>query len=330
MSAAPTGVCLLYMGGPASLDEVEPFLRALFADRELIRLPGGAFLQRRLGAFIARRRAGKVRGYYSEIGGGSPLPRITARQAELLQAALSSRGDYRVAVAMRYTSPRSDDAVRSLVEAGVESCLALPLYPQFSRATSGSSLHDLAGALALRAPRMELLQVQSFHDHGSYLDALAGKVGEGIAAAATAAPEAPAPLVLFSAHSLPQRLIDEGDPYLQQVRATVEGVASRLQLGSWRLGFQSRSGPVRWLRPDIVEVVQRAIADGERRLLLVPVSFVSDHIETLHEIDIRLRERAMTAGASYFARSPSLNDDPRFIEALAELVVERCPSNPTS
>jgi protoporphyrin/coproporphyrin ferrochelatase len=326
MSPAPTGVCLLYMGGPATLDDVEPFLRALFADRELIQLPGGAFLQKHLGGLIARRRAPRVRGYYAEIGGGSPLGRITARQAALLQDALSGRGSFRVTVAMRYTAPRADDAVRELAQAGVGRCLALPLYPQFSRATSGSSLRDFAGALALHAPQIELLRVESFHDRAGYLDALAGKVREGLDAAGD-----PPPLVLFSAHSLPQRMIDEGDPYLQQVRATVEGVVSRLQLTDrWRLGFQSRSGPVRWLQPDIVKVVDKAIAAGERRLLLVPVSFVSDHIETLHEIDIRLREQALAAGASYFARSPSLNDDPRFVEALAALVVERCPSNPTS
>ncbi len=327
---SPTGVCLLYMGGPASLEEVEPFLRALFADRELIQLPGGAWLQRRLGPFIAARRAPKVRRYYSDIGGGSPLGRITARQAELLQASLAPHGDYHVAVAMRYAEPRADTAALALLEAGVRSCLAVPLYPQFSRATTGSSLRDFAGALAVHAPRIELLELRDFHDHPAYLDALAARIAEGLAAAAAATAEAAPPLVLFSAHSLPQRLVDEGDPYERQIRVTVEGLVARLGLERWRLGFQSRSGPVRWLQPDTLQVLEEAIAAGERRLLVVPVSFVSDHIETLHEIDIRMRERALALGATYFARSPSLNDDPRFIEALARLVMERCPSNPRS
>jgi len=306
------------MGGPSSLEEVEPFLHQLFSDRELIRLPGGALLQRPFARLISHLRAPKVRRYYAEIGGGSPLGRITARQAELLGAALAPHGEFRVEVAMRYSAPRVDEALARLQAAGARRCVALPLYPQFSSATTGSSFSDLARALAARGAELEVTRVQDFHDQPAYLEALAGKVSEALAPLQAGGPP---PCVVFSAHSLRQKLVDAGDPYERQVRATVEGVVARLGLERWHLGFQSRSGPVRWLQPEVTELLDRLIAEGERRLLIVPVSFVSDHIETLHEIDIRMRGHCLERGAERFARAPSLNDDPRFIEALSQIVL---------
>jgi ferrochelatase len=319
----PTGVCLLYMGGPRTLAEVQPFLRALFSDRELIRLPGGALLQRPFAGLISRLRAPRVRRYYGEIGGGSPLGAITLQQARLLEAALAPHGAWRVEVAMRYAPPRADEALARLAADGVERCLALPLYPQYSRATSGSSLADLERARARAGRALELSPLESFHDHPAYLDALAGRVREGLALLRPGA----RPCVVFSAHSLPRRMIDEGDPYERQVRATVAGVVARLGLGEHHLGFQSRSGPVRWLEPEVNALLGELIARGERHLLIVPVSFVSDHIETLHEIDIRMRARCLERGAEELVRAPSLNDDPRFIEALRQIVVQALPEH---
>jgi protoporphyrin/coproporphyrin ferrochelatase len=317
------GVCLLYMGGPESLEAVQPFLRQLFADRDLIRLPGGAALQRPFAWLISRLRAPKVRRYYAEIGGGSPLGRLTERQAELLGEALAPHGEFRVVVAMRYSPPRAADAVRQLADAGVRRCVALPLYPQYSGATTGSSFADLARALQAAGRPCESARVESFCDDPGYLDALTGKVREGLAAIAPA-PGHGAACVVFSAHSLPQRMIDEGDPYEQHVRRTVAGVVERLGLQRWHLGFQSHSGPVRWLEPEVVSLLDRLIGEGERRLLVVPVSFVSDHIETLHEIDLRMRPHCLARGAEVFVRAPSLNDDPRFIEALGQIVRATC------
>jgi len=320
---AATGICLLYMGGPATLDEVAPFLRQLFSDRDLIRLPGGRLLQPAFARLITRLRAPRVRRYYAEIGGGSPLGRITSRQAELLAAALAPHGEFRVEIAMRYSAPRADAAVARLLAAGVTRCLALPLYPQYSGATTGSSFRDLDRAVTAAGARLELTRLEDFHAHPGYLDALSAKVAEGLASLGE-----PAPAVVFSAHSLPQRMIDEGDPYERQIRATVDGVVRRLGLQRWHLGFQSRSGPVRWLQPEIQQLLDGLIDGGERRLLLVPVSFVSDHIETLHEVDLRMRPACLARGATAFARCPSLNDDPRFIEALARLVLETCQRPP--
>jgi protoporphyrin/coproporphyrin ferrochelatase len=322
MADKPVGVVLLYMGGPATLDDVRPFLRQLFSDRELIQLPGGRVLQRPFAWLISKLRAPRVRRYYAEIGGGSPLGRITTRQAELLQAALGPAGKaLPVAVAMRYCAPRADDALATLAAAGVRRCVALPLYPQFSRATTGSSLRDLERAAGASGLELEIASVQDFHVHPLYLDALAGKVREGLAGLGGD------PCVVFSAHSLPQRMIDAGDPYERQVRATVAGVVERLGLRDWHLGFQSRSGPVRWLEPEVVALLERLIAEGRRRLLVVAVSFVSDHIETLHEIDRRMGPHCLARGAVAFVRAASLNDDPRFIAALAQLVTTTCAQN---
>jgi ferrochelatase len=326
-SQSPTGVVLLYLGGPRSLEEVRPFLLQLFSDRDIIRLPLGPFFQRLFAHLIAALRGPRVRRHYAAIGGGSPLGATTARQAGLLQAALAPRGDFRVAVAMRYASPRAADAVATLAEAGVRRCVALPLYPQFSRATTGSSFADLDRAIAGRGVQWELTRVRDFHSHPLYLDALAAKVEAALSRARAAGGD---PCVVFSAHSLPQRLVDEGDPYETQVRATVAGVAARLGLDRFHLGFQSRSGPVRWLQPEVVRLLDRLIDSGEKHLVVVPVSFVSDHIETLHEIDLQMRAHCLERGAASFVRSPSLNDDPHFIGALAQIVIESCPNSRSS
>ena len=301
------------MGGPETLADVKPFLRELFSDRDLIQLPGGRLLQRPFALLISTLRAPKVMGYYDEIGGGSPLLRTTRAQAALLEQALAPAGEFVVEVAMRYCAPRAADALDRLRQRGARRCVALPLYPQFSGATTGSSFKDLDAALSTGEP-MELIKVQDFHDHPGYLDALAGKVDEGCQ---QAGPDA---CVVFSAHSLPVSMIQRGDPYQKQVEATVAGVVSRLGLQNWHLGYQSRSGPVQWLEPDVIDLVDELIARGEKELVLVPVSFVSDHIETLHEIDIRLKAHCISRGAELFVRAPSLNEDPRFMEALAGLV----------
>ncbi len=304
------------MGGPVDLDAVKPFLSALFADRDLIQLPGGP-LAPLLGKLIVHFRSPRVRGYYEEIGGGSPLLATTEEQARLLEQALGH--DFAVEVAMRYCDPTAEDALERLAARGVQSLVALPLYPHHSSATTGSSFKDLDRALAARGHAWPLSRVESFHDHPGYLDALAATVGQGLEQADGDA------MVVFSAHSLPQSFIDRGDPYKDQVEATVQGVVERLGLdGNWRLAFQSRSGPVKWLEPNTVELCEALIAEGRRRLLLVPVSFVSDHIETLHELDIQLRDHCLSLGAEAFFRAPALGPSPAFIQALKELTLDAC------
>lgn len=318
----PIGVMLLYMGGPSSIAEVRPFLRALFSDRELIRLPGGALLQRPFAWLISRLRAPRVEGHYAEIGGGSPLTRTTTEQAEALAARLNTaaKPDLRfvVEVGMRYSEPRTPAAAQRLYEAGARRWVVLPLYPHYSGATSGSSFGELRRLVTEGYPDVKLLEIESFFDHSAYLDVLAHTVDQGL----ERFPEAgrSAVTVVFSAHSLPMSMIEKGDPYRDQVEATVAGVVERLGLERWELCYQSRSGPVRWLGPNTVTRCEELIEAGQRHLLLVPVSFVSDHIETLHELDIQLRAHCLERGAEAFERAPTPGLDPGFIAALAELV----------
>ena len=310
---AVTAVMLLNMGGPDSLAAVRPFLQNLFSDPAI--LPAPAPLRRLLARWIAARRAPRSAANYRVIGGKSPLAEITRAQARALEESLGP--GYRVHVAMRYWNPRARDAALKIREERAERVVALPLYPQYSRATTGSSLTDLEAALAGEGlgglPRT---LVRSWHDFGPYADALAEAVREGLEGLEGAT-------LLFSAHGLPVRLIEKGDPYLEQVQGTVAAVMERLPGVPHRLAFQSRTGPVRWLEPAVADELGRLARDGVRRLVVVPVSFVSDHIETLHEIDVEYAELARGLGFEVFRRTPSLNTRPAFIRALAGLVMAR-------
>lgn len=319
------GVLLLNLGGPETLDEVEPFLRELFSDRDLIELPLGAAFQPLFARLIARLRGPAVRRNYRGIGGGSPQLRLTRVQAAALQARLNRDGDrVRVAIALRYARPNAEDALAELLAEGVERIVTLPLYPQYSAATTGSS--ERALQRALDGPRFrgrfEVMRVASYPTEPSYLEALADCVRRGLAGFGEEARGRA--LLLFSAHGLPQRFVDRGDPYVKETQATVTGVLARLRLPNRdALGFQSRTGPVKWTGPGTDEMIERAAREGVREILVVPVSFVTDHIETLYEVDQLFAEKARRAGIAEFRRSPALDAHPAFIQALAGLVEAR-------
>lgn len=311
-------VILLNLGGPENEEQVKPFLRRLFSDREIIRLP----LQPLLSRLIVHFRTNKVIENYRQIGGGSPLLKITRAQAEALEKQLSAMGlEASVLIAMRYTAPSSQEAVQEALSRGVKTILALPLYPHYCRATTDSSLNDLARAMATTSKEMDVKEVKSWCDHPAYLDALAAKVRDGMA---SFPPEYRDEVeVIFSAHALPQKMIDQGDPYLEETQKTVNGVLQRLKPVSSHLAFQSRSGPVRWMQPGTEEVISTLGAQGKKALLMVPVSFVSDHIETLYEIDILYKDLALSKGIIEYRRAESLNTDAEFISALGQIVMER-------
>jgi ferrochelatase len=317
-----TGVILLNLGGPSTPSEIRPFLVSLFSDREIIRLPGGPLLQPLMARLIARMRLKRVTENYASIGGGSPIFPLTRRQAEGLEAVLRGRGlDACVGIAMRYTYPDADEALTEMERAGVDRLLAVTMYPQYSRATTGSSLAALRRAMARRGVELPLAVVDRYPEHPGYLEAVAEKVRAGLGAY----PEdrRAGATLLFSAHSLPQRFVDEGDPYVNEIEATVAGVLARLPEGQpWRLSFQSRAGPVKWVGPETSEVIEELARDGVEDVLAVPIAFVSDHIETLQEIDLLYAGQARDLGISGFSRSKSLNDSPTFLAALAELVTE--------
>lgn len=308
-----TAVLLLQMGGPDSLEAVEPFLRNLFSDRDIIRI-GPAFLQPLIARVIARRRSKKVRQYYQRIGGKSPLRELTEQQAAELEKVLGS--GYRCFVAMRYWRPDTGEALAAIRREGINRIIALSLYPHYSRATSGSSFNELERERALSPVRFELARIDPFYSHPLYIAALAEKIAKALAGFSNSK----LVQLLFSAHGLPQSFIDSGDPYLDQIRTTVSLVMERFDGISHHLAFQSRAGPVKWLEPSTEDKIRELAAAGTQQLLIVPISFVSDHIETLYEIDIQYREEARSLGISDFRRVDSLNSSPLFISCLAELV----------
>jgi ferrochelatase len=317
------GVLLFNLGGPGSLDEVEPFLVNLFSDRDIIELPLGSLLQPLFARAIARLRGPSVRRNYALIGGGSPQLRLTRAQADALQARLDgdAPGAASVFVAMRYWGPSTDAALEAMSARGIGRIVTLPLYPHYSRATTGSS--ERALGRALEDPRFrgrfQVSGVRSYADDPVYLAALADTIRAGLA---TFAPERRDEVVLlFSAHGLPQRFVDRGDPYVAETEKTRRGVLSLLQLPNRHvLGYQSRTGPVRWTGPGTDALLRELGGSGARRVLVVPISFVSDHIETLYEVDMLFAEHAREAGIVEYRRTAALNTHPLFIEALAGLV----------
>jgi len=305
-------VLLLQMGGPDSLDAVRPFLLNLFSDREIIKI-GPAWLQPLIARFIVKKRASHVEENYSLIGGKSPLRELTEEQARALEKVLGD--NYRCFVAMRYWRPSTIEALAAIRKAGISDVTVVSLYPHYSKATTGSSIKELQRVLAESTVDFNVRYIDNFHSDPGYIGAMADRIREGLQ---QFHPLADVEL-LFSAHSLPQSFIDEGDPYLAQIEESVRLIMQQFDMPH-HLSFQSRAGPVKWLEPSTDAMLKRLAASGVKNLLVVPLSFVSDHIETLHEIDIEYSKKAWELGIAKFERMPSLNSSPRFIEALAALI----------
>jgi ferrochelatase len=308
-----TGVLLLNMGGPDSTEAIRPFLYNLFSDREIIRL-GPAFLQKPLAWLISTLRSGHSEKIYAQIGGKSPLPAITQEQASALEAELRSGAgeeSFRVYVGMSYWRPFIKDAVMKMADDGIQNIVALTLYPQYSSATTGSAMNRFRAAAD--ELRIKYRCIEAWYDNPLYITALAERIEKGMGGFSER------PVVLFSAHSLPQKLIDEGDPYLEQTLLTIEALKEKFEM-EWHLSFQSRSGPIKWLEPSTEKMLADLSVTGVKNLLVVPISFVSDHIETLYEIDILYKDLAAKLGIN-LQRTESLNISPAFIRALADLVI---------
>jgi ferrochelatase len=313
------GVVALNLGGPDSLEAVEPFLRNLFADPEVIQLGWARFLQPLLSRFIARRRAPFSRAAYAQIGGRSPIREESQAQAAAIAAAMTAKGlPARPYVAMGCWHPFSHEAVASMRADGITRVVAVPLYPHYSRSTTGSSFHALDQAAA--GTGLEIVRVERYPDAPGYLEALCERVRQAEATLPDPArDEAP---VLFSAHGLPESYIRRGDPYLDDIRITVAAATRRLGLGPRaQLCFQSRLGRQKWLGPYTEEAIDRLAEAGHSAVLICPVAFTGEHIETLQEIDILDRERAAALGITQFARARTVGCHPAFIDALADLAV---------
>ncbi|MDE0624253.1 MAG: ferrochelatase [Bryobacterales bacterium] len=317
-SSAPVAVVLLQLGGPASLDEVQPFLENMFRDPELFNLPIPARAQDWLAEHAAKWRAKRARPLYAAIGGRSPIGDITARQAHLLERELNHSMRSRVFVAMRYGKPSTEEAVEKVLAADCRSVTLLPLYPQYSTATTGSSVREWQRCAARKQLNLPTATIDSYPSHPAYISAVSGRVSVALARL----PAESDPHVLFSAHGLPQKFVRQGDPYQSQIEETVQEVARECALQApYTLCYQSRIGPQRWLKPSLTETLRRLGRSGCQAVLVVPISFVSDHLETLSEINVEAREQAMSLGIRHFETATGLNDSPAFIQALAELVL---------
>jgi ferrochelatase len=312
-----TAILLLNLGGPMNLDQVEPFLAALFGDRDLIRLPCPAWLQSPFARLIAKLRAPGAKKRYAEIGGGSPLLRESALQASELRAALRAAGRHEaVKLCFRNASPRAAGLLKALQRDGIKKLVPVTLYPHDCRATTGSSLRELA--LEAAKAGMEILPgVEHYATDPDYLEALEGPIRAALR-------ELPGATVIFSAHSLPVRQIDAGDPYEKEIHATRDALMARLGEipGGYLLAYQSRTGPVRWLEPPLKSVLE---AMGGKDVIVVPMSFVSEHIETLHELDIEYRHLADQAGIRTYRRVAAPGTNPAYIRCLTRRVLEILP-----
>jgi ferrochelatase len=316
------GVVLFQLGGPDTPEAIEPFLYNLFCDPDIINFPGAWLARRPLAWWIAHRRARTVADHYAAIGGQSPIRLLTERQSRAIERALAARCEGRCGakcfVAMRYWHPLTREAVAAVRAAQLDDLVLLPLYPQYSFATTLSSMKEWTRLYRPATPAPQVHAIKEFYTHPLYIQALV----ERISTTLTHFEDPTGVHFVFSAHGLPLALVDRGDPYPRQVEETVRLVLAR---GQWNcehtLCYQSRVGRQRWLEPSLTSTIESLAREGQKKLLLVPLSFVTEHIETLHEINIEARAEALHLGVEQFEMMPALGDSPTFIAALADMVL---------
>jgi ferrochelatase len=322
-----TGIALLNFGGPWTLQDVKPFLYRLFANPSvLVGLPAPV---RQLAAFaIAQVKGPSSVENYRLIGGGSPQLKWTEAQAEGLRLLMKEdgnvnrRGEVRIEVGMRSAEPSIENALRRLKDWGAQRLVTLPLFPQFSTTTTGTCLQEVRDALSRLRWSPLTHEVNNWPDHASYVALLRRTLDEAVARAIGERGGADDSIhVLFSAHSLPLKIVERGDTYPSDVRRTVEAVAEGLG-HPWSLCFQSRNGRMPWLQPYTEDALTRLGREGVRRVVVVPVSFVSDHIETLYELDMLYRAHALKAGVTHYYRARAFNGDPAFPAVLRSILKE--------
>ena len=307
-------IVLFNLGGPDSPEAIEPFLRNLFSDPAIIQLPGMVRLP--LARLIARRRAPVARKIYEHIGGSSPILAETQKQARALEQALSVDGvEAKAFVAMRCWHPFSDGAAQAVRTFGPDNLVLLPLYPQFSTTTSASSLKDWDRAAKKAGLSVPTSRVCCYPDDPGFIAAAAGRIR---AVMENRRPGLPYRLLL-SAHGLPKRVVEKGDPYQWQVERTARALVDTLGVDDWRVCYQSRVGPLKWLEPSTESEIRRAGAEG-KGVIIAPIAFVSEHSETLVELDIEYGKLAREAGVPDYRRVATVGADTAFVDGLAGLV----------
>ena len=324
MMSKKTAVVLFQLGGPDSLEAVEPFLYNLFCDPDIIDIPGAFLFRKTLARIISSRRAPKVKILYQKIGGGSPILDQTELQARRLKESLAGRGlAAEVYIAMRYWHPMTKEVVERLQRENVDEVVLLPLYPHFSKVTTGSSMNEWNKNVAFsNANHFSTKLVESYCDHPLYIAALV----ENIARALERVPREDRKNVhlVFSAHGTPLKLVKQGDPYSQHIRKTYELVVESGNFGlPHYLCFQSKVGPQRWLEPSLTQTIEMLASKKVSHILVVPIAFVTDHIETLSEINMEARGEAEHLGIRYFDMMPALIANEKFIACLTDLVLKQ-------
>ncbi len=317
-----TAVVLFNLGGPDSLEAIEPFLFNLFSDRDIFKIPFG---QKLFARFISRRRAPKVRTNYQAIGGKSPINEWTEWQRNTLFNVLQNEiQDIDVYTAMRYWHPIINDVATDIAKKKYEKIVLLPLYPHYSISTTGSSFNEWKRVYKDDTSRM--IYINDYFKNEFYISAINERINETIQQFPEDARENIQ--FLFSAHGTPVSLVKKGDPYSEQIEKTVKGVMEARNFShDHHLCFQSKVGPVKWLEPSTEDTIKKLAEKNKKNLLVIPISFVSDHIETLFELDIEYREIAEDNHIENYRVMKGLNDSMKYIEALKELVIEVLKKN---
>ncbi|KAJ8655787.1 ferrochelatase [Lichtheimia ornata] len=318
----PTAVLLTNMGGPETLDDVHDFLLNLFSDRDIMKLP----LQKHLAKYIANRRTPSIKEQYAQIGGGSPILAWTQKQGEAMEKILDKispeTAPHKHYIAFRYVKPSTDMALEEMKKDGVQRAVVFTQYPQYSCSTTGSSLNELhRGIVRAGMEDLDWSIIDRWPKHPGFIEAVAKRIEAKLQE--YPAEERDNAVILFSAHSLPMSVVNRGDTYPSEVAHTVHQVMERLgQKYQYRLVWQSQVGPQPWLGPQTSDAIKGYGEAGKKNLLLVPIAFTTDHIETLFELDLEYGKEAEEAGITGFKRAESLNDDPTFVQAMADIVKE--------
>ncbi len=318
-------IVFLQMGGPSDLSQVRPFLKALFSDPMIIQLPVVLKpIQPFLASLIATIRTKGTKEMYTQIGGGSPILEITSKLGKNVEAVLRERKHkVNIAVSMRYSSPRADHAVEQIRKNKSSKIILFPLYPHYSEATTGSSIEDIEKHLSTEEKAKTII-VHDWSTAPFYVDWWVSKIAEK--ARTLASTELKKTHILFSAHGLPIKYVKNGDPYREKVELATKTIIKELESRginlSYTLSFQSKVGPVEWLKPYTDEVIENLAVEGMETILVVPLGFVSDHVETLFEIDHLYRELAESVGIKRFERIPVPNADASFAKGLADYIEE--------
>ncbi len=310
-------VLLMNMGGPQTINDIQPFLYNLFSDRDIIQFPI-PFFQSIFAKLISKLRSPHVAKHYQKIGGGSPILSITTQQALALEIELNKSIHSSVHIAMRYTEPSTDIAIKRIQELQCTKLIILPLYPHYSSTTTGSSFNELQRVLQKIKNMIPVIYIKEWFDNDDYIDALSMLIQEKLSLF-----DSPSEThIIFSAHSLPLKTVQKGDPYPKQIESTVKRVMIKLSIKNpYYISYQSKVGPIKWLEPSTENTIRNISKQFNHDILMVPISFVSDHYETNYEIDIYYYNIAKSLDIKKFMRVESLNCNSTFISALAKLVL---------